>query len=127
MGEHAKELARLNRQLQHELPPELSDRIILAGVHAGRALFLAPTSAWATRARLQQGRLRHILLALGQQVRSVDVKVVQPERIPHAHPDRKPLTAATAEHLRSAAASTSDPELRARFLELASLAERSPD
>lgn len=126
-GRRALELAQLNQRLQLELPPELSDRIVLASVRAGRALFLARSSAWAARTRLQQGRLHQILQALGQQVDSIDVKVVQPERTPRTQPDRKPLTAATAEHLRSVAASTSDPQLRARFLELAALAETSPD
>lgn len=126
-GQRALKLARLNQHLQAELPPELSDRIVLASVRADRALFLAKTSAWAARTRLQQGQLRQILQALGQQVDSIDVKVVQPERTPRTPPGRKPLTAATAEHLRSVASSTSDPELRARFLELATLAETAPD
>lgn len=126
-GARAAQLADLNRQLQQSLPPTLAGHIVLAGIHAGRALFLATSSAWAARARLQQGQLRQNLQALGQQVRSVDVKVVQPERTPRTAPVKKPLTTTTAEHLRSVAASTSDPELQARFLALASLADGTPD
>lgn len=126
-GKRAAQLAELNQQLQQTLSPPLAGHIVLADIHADRAVFLTTSSAWAARARLQQGQLRQNLQALGQQVRSVDVKVVQPERAPRTAPAKKPLTSTAAEHLRSAAVSTSDPELRARFLALASLAENAPD
>lgn len=127
LSTRATQLAALSRQFQQKLPPALAGHIVLASVHAGKALVLATTPAWATRARLCQGQLCHILQALGQQVRSVAVKVVQPPRAPHAPEERKPLAPATAEHLRSMAASLPDPELRARFLELASLADPTPN
>lgn len=125
VGARAANLADLNRQLHQRLPPALAGHIMLADIRTGRAVFLADTPAWAARTRLQQERLRHDLLALGQQVGSIAVKVIQPERVPHTHEPLKPLTSATADHLRSAAASLSDPELRARFLELASLADKT--
>ncbi len=127
VGARAAQLADLNRQIQELLPPAMAGHIVLADIHADRAIFLAKSSAWATRARLQDEQLRQNLQALGQQVRSIHVKVVQPERTPRTTPVRKPLTASAAEHLRSVAASTSDPELRAQFLALASLADNSPD
>lgn len=126
-GKRAAQLAELNQQLQKTLPPTLAGHLVLADIHVDRAVFLTTSSAWAARARLQQGQLRQNLQTLGQQVRSVDVKVVQPERAPRTPPAKKPLTSTTAEHLRSVAVSTSDPELRARFLALASLAENTPD
>lgn len=126
-GKHAAQLAELNRQLQQTLSPTLAGHLVLADVHADRAIFLTTSSAWAARARLQQAQLRQNLQALGQQVRSIDVKVVQPERASPTTPVKKPLTHTAADHLRSAAVSTSDPELRARFLALASLADDTPD
>lgn len=127
IGKRAAQLAELNRQLQQTLSPTLVGHLVLADVRADRAVFLTTSSAWAARARLQQGQLRQNLLALGQQVRSVDVKVVQPERASHTTPVKKPLTPTAAQHLRSAAVSTSDPELRAQFLALASLADDTAD
>lgn len=127
VGARAAQLAELNRQFQELLPPAMTGHIVLADIHPDRAVLLAKSSAWAARARLQDEQLRQTLLTLGQQVRSIHVKVVQPDRTPRTTPVRKPLTTTTADHLRSVAASTSDPDLRAQFLSLASLADNSPE
>ncbi|HET6633300.1 MAG TPA: DUF721 domain-containing protein [Rhodanobacteraceae bacterium] len=119
---HGHKLLALNRQLRRQLPPWF-ERSMLADVRAGRAVFMAPSPAAASRLRLEQRRLRDVLLALGEAADSILVKVRMPPRVPPAPDDRKPLSRAAAEQLRAAAASMSDPELRAQFLALASLAD----
>jgi hypothetical protein len=68
----------------------------------------------------------HILAtahAIGTSASSVTVKVAPQPPVATA-PDRsKPLSLAAAAHLRAAAASFADPEMRELFLELASFAE----
>ncbi len=63
--------------------------------------------------------------AIGVRAGYITVKVAPPPPVEIA-PDRsKPLSPAAADHLKAAAISTSDPELRRLFLELASIAEIS--
>lgn len=116
-------LADVNRRLRQSRPDTFTGEVVLADVRNGRALFLAPSSARAARLRQNQRLLRDLLLAEGEQVDVVTVKVAQPQRVPLAPTDRKPLSAATARHLRSIAASLEDPELKAGLMKLASLAE----
>jgi hypothetical protein len=72
---------------------------------------------------LMQTQILAAARAIGTCASSVTVKVV-PQPPVATEPDRsKPLSPAAATHLRAAAASISDPELRVLFLELASLAE----
>lgn len=126
VGARAAHFAELNRQLQAQLPPELAGQATLANIRDGRVTFIVGSSAHATRVRLQQRQLGHSLRAMGQQVNSIDVKVVQPERTPPAPSGNKqPLTAAGAAHLRTAAASLTDPDMRDRLLALASLADHN--
>jgi hypothetical protein len=62
--------------------------------------------------------------AIGAPVDSVMVKVKPPSTPPvAAPPSPKPLSRASAQHLRAAARSLSDPELHDLFLKLASVAE----
>jgi len=94
-----------------------------ANLRNDRLVFLASSPAWATRLRLMQTQILATAHAIGTSASSVTVKVV-----PHppvvVEPDRsKPLSPAAAAHLKATAASLSDPELQALFLDLASLAE----
>ncbi|MDN5924346.1 MAG: DciA family protein [Xanthomonadales bacterium] len=118
-----QKLLELNRQLRKRHPDLLGQQAMLADVRDGRAVFLAPSSAWATRLRIEQQQLRSLLLELGEQAESVIVKVAMAPRVTPAPARLKPLSPAAAVHLQTVAASVSDPELRAQFLALASLAE----
>ncbi|NID15897.1 DUF721 domain-containing protein [Luteibacter yeojuensis] len=126
LAQRARELDRLDRQLRATLPSPLCDQIRFADLRDGRLVFLAPSSAWASRVRLYQAQILDAARAIGASAHSVAVKVapLPPEEV---IPDRhKPLSASAARHLRVAAASLSDPTLRDLFLYLASQAE-NPD
>ncbi|HEY4292949.1 DUF721 domain-containing protein [Luteibacter sp.] len=125
LAQRARELDRLDRQLRATLPSPLRDQVRFADLRDGRLVFLAPSSAWASRVRLYQAQILEAARAIGAKAHSVAVKVapLPPEEI---IPDRhKPLSASAARHLRGAAASLSDPTLRDLFLYLASQAENS--
>ena len=125
LAQRARELDRLDRQLRATLPSPLRDQVRFADLRDGRLVFLAPSSAWASRVRLYQTQILEAARALGASAHSVAVKVapLPPEEIiPDWH---KPLSASAARHLRAAAASLSDPTLRDLFLNLANQAEKS--
>lgn len=125
LARRARELDELDRKLRATLPSPLREQVRFADLRDGRLVFLAPSSAWASRIRLYQAQILEAARAIGAKANSVAVKVapLPPEEI---IPDRhKPLSASAARHLRSAAASLSDPTLRDLFLELASQAENS--
>jgi len=119
----AAELDALDRALRQTLPTSLRDQVRFAHVRGDRLVFLASSPAWASRLRLMQTQLLATARALGTCASSVTVKVA-PQPPAATEPDRsKPLSPAAAVHLKAAAVSVTDPELRALFLELASLAE----
>jgi hypothetical protein len=126
LSHRAHELDGLDRQLRQSLPSPLREQVRLADARDGRLVFLAPTSAWASRLRLAQTQLLSAARTLGTRAESVIVKVAPLPPIPEEPAIRKPLSPATADHLRSTAASLSDPEMRALFLSLASIADGSP-
>ncbi|WP_426286731.1 DciA family protein [Luteibacter sp. E-22] len=125
LAQRARELDQLDRQLRATLPSPLRDQVRFADLRDGRLVFLAPSSAWASRVRLYQTQILEAARAIGAKAHSVAVKVAPlppVEVIPDRH---KPLSTSAARHLRSAAASLSDPTLRDLFLGLASKAENS--
>lgn len=125
LAQRARELDQLDRQLRATLPSPLRDQVRFADLRDGRLVFLAPSSAWASRVRLYQAQILEAARAIGAKAHSVAVKVAPlppVEVIPDRH---KPLSTSAARHLRSAAASLSDPTLRDLFLDLASKAENS--
>ncbi|HEX7816228.1 DUF721 domain-containing protein [Dyella sp.] len=125
LAERAGELEALDRALRQTLPSPLREQVRFANLRDGRLIFLATTSAWASRLRLMQTQILSAAHALGVRAVYVSVKVA-PLPPAHEEPDRtKPLSAAAAAHLRAAAALTSDPELRELFLDLASVADVS--
>jgi len=124
--ERARGLVALDIRLRLTLPESLRRHCCLADARAGRVVFLANSSTWAAKLRLHQTTiLAEARRALGQEVNSFTVKVAPLPSVPPEPARRKPLSRAAASHLETAARSLADPELRALFLRLASLAEFS--
>ena len=116
-------LEALDRALRQTLPSPLREQVRFANLRNDRLVFLASSPAWASRLRLMQTQILATASAIGTHASSVTVKVA-PQPPVATQPDRsKPLSPAAATHLRAAAASLTDPELRTLYLELASLAE----
>jgi hypothetical protein len=123
LADRARALDVLDRRLRRLLPDALARETRLADVRGGRVVFLASSPAWASRLRLHQAALvAEARAALGDVVGRFAVKVAPPPSVPPENPRHTPLSAAAAEHLRAAAKSLSDPELRALYLHLASFA-----
>jgi hypothetical protein len=121
LARKAASLEALDRALRQTLPLPLREQVRFADLRNDRLVFLASSPGWASRLRLMQTPILAAAHAIGTRASSVTVKVVPPSPTP---PDRsKPLSLAAAAHLVAAAASFTDPELRALFLELASFAE----
>jgi hypothetical protein len=125
LSARARELDELDRRFREAVPVPLNQRLRLAGLRGNRAVLLASSPAWATRARTATPRLLAILRTLGLKADSILIKVVS-ETPASGQPvaSLPPLSAASAQHLRGAAKVMSDPALRDLFLELASFAER---
>ena len=120
----ARALDALDRQLRQPLPEALRRQCCLASVQSGRIVFLASSSAWAAKLRLQQNAiLAQARVISGLPVDKFTVKVAPLPPRPPRQTRRKPLSTTAAEHLKTAARSIADPELRAVYLRLASLAE----
>src|SRR5215470_5011355 len=120
----ARALDALDRQLRQPLPDPLRSQCVLASVQAGRIVFLASSSAWAAKLRLLQNAILAQARAIsGLPVDKFTVKVAPLPPRPPRQQRRKPLSSAAAEHLKTAARSIADPELKAVYLRLASLAE----
>ncbi|MER3546137.1 MAG: DUF721 domain-containing protein [Rhodanobacteraceae bacterium] len=123
LGARVRELDELDRRFRQALPVPLNEKLRLAGLRGNRAVLLASSPAWAARARTAVPRVLAILRSFGLQADSILVKVVSETPVsgePVA--SMPPLSAASAQHLRSAAKAMSDPALRDLFLELASFA-----
>jgi hypothetical protein len=120
----ARALDALDQQLRQPLPDALRRQCKLATVHAGRIVFLASSSTWATKLRLYQNAIiAQARVTSGLPIEKFTVKVAPLPPAPPEPAKRKPLSKASAEHLKAAARSLADPELRAVYLRLASLAE----
>jgi hypothetical protein len=123
LAEHARALDVLDRRLRRLLPDAVARETRLADVRGGRVVFLASSPAWASRLRLHQAALvAEARVALGDVVERFAVKVAPMPSVPAENTKQKPLSAAAADHLRMAAKSLSDPELKALYLHLASFA-----
>jgi hypothetical protein len=125
LAKKAARLEALDRALRQTLSSPLREQVRFASLRDDRLVFLASSPAWASRLRLQQAQILAAARAIGTHASSVIVKVA-PLPPPDPQPEQsKPLSAAAALHLKAAANSIHDPELRAMFLELASIAETS--
>jgi hypothetical protein len=124
LAQRAHVLEMLDGKLRHHLPDALARECRLADVRNGRLVFLASSPTWATRLRLHQATLlKEARVACGNTVDLVVVKVAAPSPVPPEPTRPKPLSAAAARHLRSAAKTLKDPELKALYQHLASIAE----
>jgi len=127
LAQRARELDTLDRQLRATLPAPLREHVRFADLRDGRLVFLAPSSAWASRVRLYQAQILEAARAIGAKASSVAVKVAPLPVEPPGPDPLKPLSTGAARHLRAAAASLSDPTLRDLFLDLASVADKPSD
>jgi hypothetical protein len=60
------------------LPPELEATVLTAGIEEGRLIVGVSGGAWASRLRYRSQALReHVAGALGREIHSVRIKVVQ--------------------------------------------------
>lgn len=123
LGARARELDRIDQRFRQSLPAPLNQQLRFAAVRGSRAVLLAPSPAWAARARVAQTRILALLRTLGVQADSIVVKVMTAPPVKTEVTAPVPVSAATARHLRAAAMNMQDPELQALFLELASFAE----
>ena len=122
----ARALDALDHKLRQPLPDPLRHQCRLADIRAGRLVFLASSSVWAAKLRLHQAALlADARKVAGQPIEKFTVKVAPLVPLSPEQTRRKPLSHAAAEHLKAAARSVADPELRAVYLRLASLAEDS--
>jgi hypothetical protein len=123
LADRARALDALDERLRHLLPAAVARETRLADVRNGRIVFLASSPTWASRIRLYQSALlAEARTALGGSVERFAVKVAPLSTVPPDPTKPKPLSAATARHLRATANTLSDPELRALYLQLASIA-----
>ena len=128
LAERARALDALDGRLRHLLPAAVARETRLADVRDGRVVFLASSPAWASRIRLYQtALLAEARAALGGTVERFAVKVAPLPSVPPEPAKPKPLSATTAQHLRTAAKVMPDPELRALYLQLASIADDNSD
>lgn len=123
LADRARALDALDERLRHLVPEAVARETRLADVRNGRIVFLASSPTWASRIRLYQAALlAEARTALGGVVERFTVKVAPLPNVPPNPTKPKPLSAATARHLRATATVVSDPELRALYLHLASIA-----
>jgi hypothetical protein len=122
--EKARALTALDLQLRLTLPESLRRQCCLADVRSGRLVFLANSSIWAAKLRLHQTQLLDAArTALRQDIKTFTVKVANLASVPPEPTRRKPLSRTAADYLKTAANSLADPDLRALYLRLASLAD----
>jgi hypothetical protein len=120
----AKEQQRLTARLREMLPPDLAGRLHSARLRGACLVLFAESPAWASRLRFAAPRLQAMLPG----VRATRIKTLPPEeevgrRKTSRHPAVTPLGPQAADHLRTAAAAVSDPELRLALEHLAARSE----
>lgn len=124
---HARNLDRLQRQLQRRLPDTLAGRWGIAAIDADELTLMAPTPAWAASLRFQQNLiLKEVRGLTGFKPRRCRV-LVDPPRLRPDPPPRHTPSRATVQQLRESAASQSDDRLRASLERLAGHLERRHD
>jgi hypothetical protein len=123
LAQRARALEVLDGRLRRLLPAALARECRLADIRNGRLVFLANSPTWAGRLRLHEATLlTEARSAYDGRIERFAVKVAHRPPVPPEPTWQKPLSAGTARHLRAAAQSIADPELRALYLRLASLA-----
>lgn len=116
------QLQALDRRLRQFLPEPLASHTKLGNLRHGKLVFLVDAPIWTRRLLEQTDVLMEAAHTAGVPVSGVAVKVamMQPASTDQTPPAR--LSATARETLRAAAAATRDEELRARLLQLASMA-----
>jgi hypothetical protein len=123
----ARLLDALDDRLRHLLPAAVARETRLADIRAGRIIFLASSPIWASRIRLYQSALlAEARIALGDAIERFTVKVTPLPTVPPEPAKPKPLSTTAIHHLQTAAETCRDPELRALYLNLASVATEDP-
>ncbi|HET7223341.1 MAG TPA: DciA family protein [Rhodanobacteraceae bacterium] len=126
LAARAREVDRTSQRIVPLLPSPLREHVGFAGLRNDRVLLLVESSAWATRARMEQSRILAAVHSLGLAASSVTAKVM-PLRAPADGSTATPsLTPRAAQSIRTAASAIADPDLRVLFLELAAIAESPP-
>jgi hypothetical protein len=120
----ARGLRRLSGRLRRLLGPPLSEHCGVANIAPGELVLYATTSAWAARLRLVATQIRAQLgpeLGIDANKVQIKIRVLPPthgdEETPHSTPP--PLSARSAETLRTAADSLEDQELSNALARLA--------
>lgn len=90
-----------------------------AGLRNDHILLLVDSPVWATRARIDETRILAAVHSAGVAARSVKAKVVPLAALRTDSATARRLSPRTAEALRAAATTITDPDLRAALLELA--------
>lgn len=125
LAARARELDHLSARIVPLLPAPLRDHVRYAGLHNDRVLLLVDSPAWCARVRMDRPRILASIHGIGFAAATVLARVLPtPDQPVAAAAVRRPGPGA-ARHIRAAAVAVTDPELHARFLELAVLAERS--
>ena len=118
-------LDALDARLRRLLPDAIARESRLADVRNGRVVFLASSPAWATRLRQHESvLLAEARAAIGGGIGRVTVKVAHLPTVPPEPTRREPLPAPAAPLFEQAAKVQPDPEIRALFQRLASVARR---
>ncbi|HEY9112276.1 MAG TPA: DciA family protein [Rhodanobacteraceae bacterium] len=123
LAARAREVDRTSQRIVPLLPTPLREHVGFAGLRNDRVLLLVESSAWATRARMEQSRILAAVHSLGLAASSVTAKVMSLRAPVGGSADTPSLTPRTAQSIRAAASAIADPDLRALFLELAAVAE----
>jgi hypothetical protein len=125
LAARAREVDRTSQRIVPLLPSPLREHVGFAGLRNDRVLLLVESSAWATRARMEQSRILAAVHSLGLAASSVTAKVM-PLLAPIDGSAATPaLTPQAGQAIRAAASAIADPDLQALFLELAATADNS--
>ena len=122
--ERARELAVVASAVTAALPGALATECTVANIRQHRLIMLAASATAAARLRLlAPGVLQAAREVSGQALVELTIKVTATQSVPtDPRAESRPLSHAAADHLARAASSLADPELRALFQKLASLA-----
>jgi hypothetical protein len=123
LAARARDVDRLSQRIVPSLPAPLREHVGFAGLRNDRVLLLVDSPVWATRARMEQTRILAAVHSLGLAASSVTAKVMPFAASVDSSAATPSLTPQAARNIRTAATAITDPDLRARFLELAALAE----
>jgi len=102
--QHVRLLQRVQRILSVSLEPSLRDQFQVANIRQNRLILLAPSSAWATRLRMESANLIHAMREAGfAELCSVEVRVAPRVEQPASVRTGKSLSLAAEQALGSMA------------------------